>query len=32
VDRTTGVIFGQTLVLQGHQSSRDYPHSVRGIR
>ncbi len=32
VDRSTGVIFDQTLVLQGYQSSRDYPGSFRGIR
>ena len=25
VDRSTGVIFDQTLVLQGYQSARDYP-------
>jgi hypothetical protein len=32
VDRSTGVIFDQTLVLQGYQSSKDYPESLRGIR
>jgi IS4 transposase len=32
VDRTTGVIFDQTLVLQGHQSAKHYPESFRGIR
>src|ERR1700687_1642262 len=32
VDRTTGVIFDQTLVLQGYQSAKDYPESLRGIR
>jgi len=32
VDRSTGVIFDQTLVLQGYQSSKDYPESFRGIR
>jgi len=32
VDRATGVIFDQTLVLQGYQSAKDYPESFRGIR
>jgi len=32
VDRSTGVIFDQTLVLQGYQSAKDYPESLRGIR
>jgi DDE family transposase len=32
VDRTTGVIFDQTLVLQGYQAAKDYPESFRGIR
>jgi IS4 transposase len=32
VDRSTGVIFDQTLVLQGYQSARDYPQSFRGVR
>jgi transposase len=32
VDRTTGVIFDQTLVLQGYHSAKDYPESLRGIR
>jgi len=32
VDRSTAVIFDQTLVLQGYQSSKDYPESLRGIR
>ena len=32
VDRTTGVIFDQTLALQGYQSAKDYPESLRGIR
>jgi hypothetical protein len=32
VDRTTGVIFDQTLVLQGYQTAKDYPESLRGIR
>jgi len=31
-DRSTGVIFDQTLVLQGHQSAKDYPDPFRGIR
>lgn len=31
-DRSTGVMFDQTLVLQGYQSSRDYPDPFRGIR
>jgi Transposase DDE domain len=30
--RPTGVIFDQTLVLQGYQSARDYPETFRGIR
>src|SRR5450631_150453 len=32
VDRSTGVIYDQTLVLQGYQSAKDYPGSFRGIR
>jgi transposase len=32
VDRSTGVIFDQTLVLHGYQSAKDYPESFRGIR
>jgi len=32
VDRSTGVIFDQTLVLQGYQSARDYPETLRGVR
>lgn len=32
VDRSTGLIFDQTLVLQGHQSAKDYPESFRGVR
>jgi len=32
VDRSTGVIFDQTLVLQGYQSARDYPQTLRGVR
>lgn len=32
VDRTTGIIFDQTLVLHGQRSVRDYPESFRGIR
>ena len=32
VDRSTGVVFDQTLVLQGYQSAKDYPESFRGIR
>ena len=31
-DRSTGVIFDQTLVLQGYQSAKDYPDTFRGIR
>jgi hypothetical protein len=31
-DRSTGVIFDQTLVLQGYQSARDYPETFRGIQ
>ena len=32
VDRSTGVIFDQTLMLHGYQSAKDYPESFRGIR
>jgi IS4 transposase len=32
VDRSTGVIFDQTLVLHGYQSAKDYPESFRGVR
>jgi Domain of unknown function (DUF4372)/Transposase DDE domain len=32
VHRSTGLIFDQTLVLQGYQSAKDYPESFRGIR
>ena len=32
VDRSTGVCFDQTLVLQGYQSSKAYPETLRGIR
>ncbi len=31
-DRSTGVMFDQTLVLQGYQSAKDYPETFRGIR
>ena len=31
-DRSTGVIFDQTLMLQGYQSAEDYPETFRGIR
>jgi hypothetical protein len=31
-DRSTGVIFDQTLVLRGYQSAKDYPDPFRGIR
>ena len=31
-DRSTGVIFDQTLVLQGYQSAKDCPETFRGIR
>lgn len=31
VDRTTGVIFDQTLVLQGKFSAQAYPESFRGV-
>jgi len=31
-DRSTGVIFDQTLVLQGYQSAKDYPETFRGLR
>lgn len=32
VDRSRGLIFDQTLVLQGRFSARDYPESLRGVR
>jgi len=32
VDRSTGVVFDQTLVLQGYQAAKDYPQSLRGVR
>ena len=32
VDRSTGVIFDQTLALLGYQSAKDYPESLRGVR
>ena len=32
VDRSTGLIFDQTLILQGYQSVKDYPECFRGIR
>ena len=32
VDRSTGVFFDQTLVLQSYKSSKDYPETLRGIR
>ena len=32
VDRSTGLIFDQTLVLQGYRSARDYSESFRGVR
>lgn len=32
VDRSTGVRFDQTLVLQGYQSAKDYPEPLHGIR
>jgi len=31
-DRSTGVIYHQTLMLQGYQSAKDYPETFRGIR
>jgi hypothetical protein len=31
-DRSTGMIFDQTLVLQGSQSAKDYPETFRAIR
>jgi IS4 transposase len=31
-DRSTGVMFDQTLVLQGYQSAKDYRETFRGIR
>jgi hypothetical protein len=30
--KSTGVMFDQTLVLQGYQSAKDYPETFRGIR
>ncbi len=32
VDRSTGLIYDQTLVLQGYQSAQDYPETLRGVR
>ena len=32
VNRSTGLIFDQTLVLQGRLAARDYPESFRGVR
>ncbi len=32
MDRSTDVIFDQTLVPQGHQSAKDYLETFRGIR
>jgi IS4 transposase len=32
VDRSTGLIYDQTLVLQGYQSAKDYPEVLRGVR
>lgn len=32
VDRSTGLIYDQTLVLQGYQSAKDYPETLRGVR
>ena len=32
VDRSTGLVFDQTLILQGYQSAQDYPESLRGVR
>ena len=31
-ERSTGVIFDQTLVSQGYQSAKDYPETFRGVR
>jgi hypothetical protein len=31
VDRSTGVIFDQTLMLHGYQSAKDYPKTLHGI-
>jgi transposase len=31
-DRSTGVMFDQTLVLKGFQTAKDYPQTLRGIR
>jgi len=30
VDRSTGLIYDQTLALQGYQSAKDYPETLRG--
>lgn len=32
VDRSTGLIYDQTLVLRGKSSGSDYPESIRGVR
>ena len=32
VVRSTGVFFDQTLVLQGYQTAKDYPETLRGVR
>ncbi|HEY6351313.1 MAG TPA: IS4 family transposase [Candidatus Angelobacter sp.] len=32
IDRSTGLIFDQTLVLRGFYTSQDYPETIRGIR
>jgi Domain of unknown function (DUF4372)/Transposase DDE domain len=32
VDRSSGLIFDQTLVLQGIQTAKDYPETIRGVR
>lgn len=32
MDRSSGVIFDQTLVRQGYQSARDCPERFRGVR
>ena len=32
VDRSTGVMFDQMLVLQTYRTARDYPQTLRGIR
>ncbi len=32
VDRSSGLIYDQTIVLQGYQSAKDYPETLRAVR